>query len=202
MSQSWRAAAVCGFLAALAAFSPLPMTARLRAADPKSPAPGPEAKGLRIRLRLPEVARGGEAPGHCFVDLENRSEKDLNLKLGFSLANGKSHHPEALRMLLTGPGDERRELIYAGIPGIAGRVDPYIVPLPAGSGYSLRLRFADFADVKTGQRVDFAAKEQSLAVEFEGQAITETNSDDSAVALITVWRGTIRSETTPLRAGE
>jgi hypothetical protein len=149
--------------------------------------------GLRLRLQLPPGERGDKLPPQCEVALENVGKTDLNVKLGFSLANGKSHHPVALRLLVSGKENKPRTLRWAALPGVAGRVDPYIVPLPAGCRYSLRCRFEQYADSDTGQRIDLSAQNHRVAAELVGEAVTEANLDVQGLKLVRCWRGIVRS---------
>jgi hypothetical protein len=162
-------------------------------ADEKAPADAKAVGGLRLRLQLPAAARGEKVPPQCEVTLENVGDTDLNVKLGFSLANGKSHHPAALRLLVRGKGNKTRTLNYAALPGVVGRVDPFIVPLPAGSRYTLRCKFAKYADSETGDRIDLTAKDYWIAAELLGEAVTNTNLDVRGLALIPCWQGKVRS---------
>jgi hypothetical protein len=162
----------------------------------KDGAPVDDAKvvgGLRIRLQLPKTQPGKKQPTECAVTLENVGDFDLNVKLGFSLANGKSHHPDALSLIALAKGDKARMLVYAPLPGVAGRVDPYVVPMPAGSSYTLRCKFENYVDAATGDRVDLTAKDYRIAAELTGEAIKHTNLDVQGLALISCWQGTARS---------
>ena len=163
------------------------------AADGEVPTDGKAVSGLRIRLELPAAERGEKLPRHCEVILENVGDSDLNVQLGFSLANGKSHHPAALRLLARSKGHKTRTLTYAALPGVAGRVDPFIVPLPAASSYTLRCTFEKYADSETGERIDLTAKDYRIAAELLGEAVTNTNHDVQGLTLMPCWQGKVRS---------
>jgi hypothetical protein len=162
-------------------------------ADEEAPVDGKAVGGLRIRLQLPAADKGEKLPPQCEVVLENVGDSDLNVKLGFSLANGKSHHPAALRLLARSKESKPRTLTYAGVPGVAGRVDPFVLPLPAGSSYTLRCAFAKYVDSETGARIDLTAKDYRVAAELLGEAVTETNLDVRGLALMPCWQGKARS---------
>jgi hypothetical protein len=161
-----------------------------RGGDEKAPVDGATVSGLRIRLQLSAAEKGNGLLPQCEVTLENVGDSDLNVKLGFSLANGKSHHPAALR-LLARKGNEARTLVYAAIPGVAGRFDPFVVPLPARSSYTLRFAFDKYADLDTGDRIDL--KDYRIAAELIGEAVTEANHDLEGLALMPYWQGRVRS---------
>jgi hypothetical protein len=165
-------------------------------------AQGKAVDGLRIRLQLHPAEKDKKLSPQCEVTLENVGESDLNVKLGFSLANGKSHHPDALRLLARSKGKATRSLTYAAIPGVAGRLDPFVVPLPAGSSYTLRIAFDKYADSETGDRLDLTVTDYGIAAELVGEAVTETNPDVQGLALIPCWQGKARSNEIQLRAAK
>lgn len=160
-------------------------------ADEQAPTYGKAVGGLRIRLQLPAAEKGKKLPPQCEVVLENVGESDLNLNLGYSLANGKSHHPTALRLLALSKEDKARTLIYS--IRVAGRVDPFVVPLPAGSTYTLRIAFDKFSDSGTGEPADLTAKDYRIAAEFVGEAVSKTNPDVKRLTLMQYWQGKARS---------
>lgn len=156
------------------------------------PADAKPVGGLRIRLQLPSPEKAKNLPPHCEVIIENVGDSDLNVNLGSSSANGKSHHPTALRLLVRGKGKKKtRALIYS--LRVAGRLDPFVVPLPAGSRYTLRIAFDKFADSETGERIDLTAKDYQIAVELVGEAVSKTNADTQGLALAPYWQGKVRS---------
>jgi hypothetical protein len=88
---------------------------------------GNAVDGLRIKLQLTTGPKeGGKSPSHWVVVMENVGDTDLNLNLGFSLSNGKSHHPVALSLLAI-EGNNIVRLTYTE-PRVAGRLDPFVVP--------------------------------------------------------------------------
>jgi hypothetical protein len=90
--------------------------------------PGPVAPALLL------TATG--TPALIRVELRNPGNQDLVLNLGIELANGANQYPDAVSYTLTTP-DGRVLHLESMEPGsIAGRVDPFIVPLPAGAMFS------------------------------------------------------------------
>jgi RNA polymerase sigma factor (sigma-70 family) len=147
--------------------------------------------GLRIRLQL-DRPKGDKVPSYCMLVLENVADTDLNVQMGYSLANGKTHHPAALRLLVSSNGDKMRTLTYSN-GGVAGRLDPFVVPLPIGSCYTLRCSLDHFVDLESGERVDLAAKNYRITAELIGQRVTKVNSDFQGFTLMPFWQGTVRS---------
>ena len=87
---------------------------------------GPSVNGLRMSL-----AREGE---NIVVTFENNRE--MFLPLGRAVGSGSA---DFLRVDLIAPDGTRRQLQYIGGSGIApSRILPYIVPMMAGSLYSVR----------------------------------------------------------------
>jgi hypothetical protein len=147
--------------------------------------------GLCIRLQLPAAEKGKKLPARCEVVLENVGDNDLNVNLGCSLANGQSHHPTALRLLALSEGAKPRTLIYS--IRVAGRLDQFVVPLPAGSTYTLPIAFEKFTDSESGEPVDLTAKDYRIVAEFVGEAVTTTNGDARTLALMPYWQGKVLS---------
>ena len=149
--------------------------------------------GLRIRLQLPAAESAKKFQSQCAVVLENVGASDLHVNLGLSLANGKSHHPTALRLFAHSKDNKTRMLIYS--IRVAGRVDPFIVPLPAESTYALRIAFDKFADSETGEPIDLTAKDYRITAELVGEPVAKDQGSDfqRELALMPFWQGKVGS---------
>jgi RNA polymerase sigma factor (sigma-70 family) len=164
----------------------------------EAPAGGKAVGGLRLRLQLPPVEKGQTLPPHFEVVLENVGDRDLNVQLGYSLANGRSHHPAALQLQALSRGNKTRTLKYLQ-SGVAGRLDPLVVPLLAGSSYTLRCRFDRFADPDTAEPIDLTARDYRIAAELVGEPVLKANPDLRGLVLMPFWQGKVRSnEVVPL----
>ncbi len=156
---------------------------------------GPAEKQLRLGVSVADDNVDAKRSPEILISLENISKEDVVINLGFMLANGKRQYPIGLHLLLTDSGGITHEFHYfPPEAGIAGRVDQFIVPLPAGSIYQLRCplnRFmqkdAPFGLIGPGQ--------YTLAASFEGRSVTqhETNMDMVGLSLTQYWTGTINS---------
>lgn len=146
------------------------------------PAWGTAVGGLRVGVRA-------AGPGVAEVVLENTGEEDLTLDLGLALANGRRHLPTAVRLALTDAAGKAHPLGLRE-PGVAGRVDPFVVPLPAGGRYTLRCRLADYAAGDAGL---LPAGRYRATAEFSGAGVTRTNPDAAHLALLRYWVGTATS---------
>jgi hypothetical protein len=160
--------------------------------DEDTPVDGKAFNGLRLGLNFIVTETGGKRQQHCNLVLQNVGESDLNVWLGFSLANGKSYHAAALRLLARSKGNKTRTLIYPSLT-VAGRVDPFVLPLLAGSSYTLPCPFYKYVDSETGERIDLTSKDYWMSAELTGEAITKTNQDMQGLALMKFWEGKVRS---------
>jgi hypothetical protein len=168
---------------------------------------GPPVDGLCLRLEVPASKDPKKPPEHFLIVIENVSDRDLNIRLGYSLNNGRSHHPDSLELIARAGGEAPRRLIYFdGRGGIGGRVDPFVVPLPAGASYTLRCPFKNFVDPRSLRPIDVKARDYRIAASLTGKPVTEkdVNLDTLGQTMIPCWQGTIQSNevrTSPSRSG-
>jgi hypothetical protein len=154
---------------------------------------GKPVSGLRLVLDFSATKTGEKWQQHCNLVLQNVGGSDLNLCLGSSLANGKTYYPVAVRLIaVSGNGDETRTLEYPS-PPVAGRVDPFVVPLIAGSSYTLPCPIDKYVDSETGDHIDLTVKDYWISADLTGEAITETNQDLKGLTLMKFWEGKARS---------
>ena len=139
------------------------------------------------------------------VAVENVGDKDAMVNLGMMLANGKVLLPDAIRLILIDSDGKSRELHFSDrrYSRIAGRVDDYLVPLRAGSKYTLRLSLDDFWSPKTK---DFQLKlkpgEYSIHAELTSKAVHYLNLGTQGMKLMRVWTGKLESDAVAFRIGE
>jgi hypothetical protein len=112
------------------------------------------------------------------------------------LANGKVMFPYAVRLVLTDPGGTTRDLQFFDkrYPGIAGRVDDFIVALRARSRYVLRLSLNQYWSPST-KEFDFnwARGQYRIESRFVGTGAMSINSDTPGIGLMNFWKGILRS---------
>jgi hypothetical protein len=157
---------------------------------------GPPVNGLRLRLEVPARKDVKKPPEHFSIVIENVSSRDLNVRLGYSLNNGRSHQPDSLELIARAGAEAPRRLIYFnGMGGIGGRVDPFVVPLPAGASYTLRCPFRNFVDPKSLRPIDVKARDYRIAAYLMGKSVTrnDVNLDTLGQTMIRCWQGTIHS---------
>src|SRR5262245_39398149 len=80
------------------------------------------------------------------ITFRNTGDKDLNFVLGMTLGNGRSYHASALSLDVRQRGSDMVAVFAPADsqPRIAGRVDPWILALPADSEFSLTKPLGDF----------------------------------------------------------
>ena len=95
-------------------------------------------------------------------------------------------------MELTRSGSpEVEELLYNGATNIAGRMDHWVIALPAGATYALTLRAAEFVSTSATRTV---APPEELKVRLTGRPITsDLNVDMTGMKAWRLWAGSVTS---------
>ena len=140
-----------------------------------------------IRTERPTVFR---------VELHNPGGEALVLNVGMALANGSRQYIDRVHLALTMPDGKVLHLEPMGPGFIAGRVDPLIVPLPAGATFAFPVDLQSYVAPKADVwRVDFAAGTYSLQAEYAGAGVSssEANLDVKGIALMPFWKGEVVS---------
>ncbi len=165
-------------------------------------------QGVASSLRMSLSPVTPEKPGEFTVfrvSLENAGDKDLMLNLGMMLANGKVMMPTAIHLILVDAKGGSRELLFSDrrYPGVAGRVDDFIVPLRAGSTYSLCLSLNDYWCPKTKEfQIALRAGEYRIHAVLDGQGAQHVNSDTAGMKLMNIWQGRLSSAPIVIRIGQ
>ncbi|MFA6243199.1 MAG: hypothetical protein WC655_19840 [Candidatus Hydrogenedentales bacterium] len=157
---------------------------------------GPKAKGAEepsSPLKMSITSLDAKQTGVFRVDLENIGNKDLVLNLGMMLGNGSILIPDAISLILVDSKGESKELLFSD-PFIAGRIDDYIVPLRAGSAYSLRLSLEDYSCAKTNEsKISLQAGEYRIHAVLTARGAQTVNSDMEGMKVMNFWKGTVSS---------
>jgi hypothetical protein len=157
---------------------------------------GPAHSGLRMAISSRPPTTGSPGEPEFSIGIENVGSDDVVLNLGCMLANGKVMFPEAVRLLLSDAQGNTRELLYSDkrYPGIAGRVDDFIVSLRAGSVYTIRVSMDQYWSPSTKEwDLTLAPGQYRIEARFEGQGAQFPSLDIRGVALLNFWKGTLRS---------
>ena len=165
---------------ALVTLLSIPVTAR-------EPAParvwGPAVDGLRIGVR--------QVAGRLEAAVQNTGKKDVVLNVGVMLANGARQYPSALRiMAMDARGHEQTLVIEPAF--VAGRLDPLVVPLPAGARYTVPLDLS--TAVVQGKGVRLGPGTYRIRVSYQGTRVSKAAVPDTpGLALMNYWEGRARS---------
>jgi hypothetical protein len=152
---------------------------------------GGAVNGLQLRITPVTPDSGAPADVKFDVALQNTGDSNFVLNLGTMLGNGLEMWPDAIRLMLTDPAGQSRELHYRSATGVvAGRIDDYLVALRGHSVYTLRLSLADYT---RGVDVKIAPGRYKIAAQLAGRRATGVNVDMQGVALLNFWSGVVHS---------
>ena len=132
------------------------------------------------------------------VALRNIGDRDVTLNLGAIMANGKVQLPSNISLNFTDAQGKTRRFKFADkrYPGVAGRLDDYIVPLRAGSTYTLQFTLDQFWCDETREfSIKLLPGKNYLTVRFEGTGAKLVNLDMPAIKLMNFWLGRVESNT-------
>src|SRR5262249_44062383 len=132
------------------------------------------------------------------VVLDNVGTDDLVLSLGEMFGFGKKQVPQAVRLALTDSEGKQRTLLRSRGPideKLGALVSPFVVPLPAGSCYTITCDLADHVDAREGGAT-LPPGHYRVRAEFVGRALTkqDTGTGNALLASMTYWTGTITSD--------
>ena len=129
------------------------------------------------------------------LSIRNPGTTDTAVLLGYALGNGQRYLPRELIVEIKRDGNaDFEQLLYNGTPsGIVGRIDHWVVTLPAGASLVLPLRATDFSANAAGFRT-LTGPPEELRVRLTAQAITSDLSVDMAgMKSWRLWTGTVVS---------
>jgi hypothetical protein len=157
---------------------------------------GEAVSGLQMTIYL-DRADGVPSKASKFrVELRNAAKKDLVVNLGMMLANGKMQYPNAVVLILTDAQRKSRRLDLREPWAIAGRVDPFVLPIPIGATFSIPVDLDKYWAAES-KNFDYKLKPgtYSLEAQFTGRSVSqqEANLDVKGIALMPYWTGTVAS---------
>ncbi len=135
------------------------------------------------------------------VALRNVGDHDVTLNLGSMMANGKVQLPNNIRLNVTDSRGKTRVFKFADKRHafVAGRVDDYVVPLRAGSMYTLQLTLDQFWCYETKEfAIQLLPGRNLLTAQFEGTGAQIVNLDMAGIKLLNFWLGKVDSNTLTL----
>ena len=129
------------------------------------------------------------------VAIQNVGEKDVCLNLGMMLAYGKVMIPDRIHLQIKDSDGQLLNLDFVDrrFPAIAGRLDDYLVPLRAGSTYTLTLRLDQFVSPTTGEPPQLKPGRYEVSAHFHGDGAAASNADTAGVKLMNFWKGNLQS---------
>jgi hypothetical protein len=163
---------------------------------PATRAWGPSIDGLRIAISTTSTVPSTHP--EFLISIQNISKADFVVNLGFMLANGKVMFPEAVRLSLTDPAGDTRELRFFDrrYPAIAGRLDDFTVALRAGAAYEFPVSLDQYWSESTKEfGMKLGAGRYRIHARFEGHGASYVNLDTPGIALMNFWKGTAESNT-------
>jgi hypothetical protein len=128
------------------------------------------------------------------LSIKNVSTVPAAAVIGIVLGNDKHYMLTSLSLAVRRPGiaDMILEYVDPSVPAVAGRIDPWLITLPAGASYSLVVPARNFLLHSKPLDKPFAAPaELQLRLTTEKN---EPNPDLKALAIIRVWIGTLVSD--------
>jgi hypothetical protein len=130
------------------------------------------------------------------VVMRNAGERDVTLNLGYMLGNGKVQLPQNISLNVSDALGRTRKLEFFDrrYPAVAGRLDDYIVPLRAGSSYTLMLSLNQFWSPGTNEfELKLFPGKNHITAQFEGGGAKTSNLDVPGLKLINFWLGNLQS---------
>jgi len=132
----------------------------------------------------------------------NVGNRDVTLNLGVMMANGKVQLPDRVAIKFTDAQGQTRLFKFGDkrYPGVAGRLDDYVVPLRVGSMYTLQLTLDQFWCQETKEfSIPLLSGDNYLTAHFEGTGANAVNSDMPGITLMNFWLGDVESNVLTMR---
>jgi hypothetical protein len=138
--------------------------------------------------------------GSVTIEVRNTGPKDVVLNLGIMLDNGAWQYPNAICLILTDAKGKVHQGVLAEPGIIAGRLDPFIVPLPHGASLILPLDLTKYVLYSSGQMEELRpdpTNRYTVRAQFTGKSVSqaEANLDVKGLALMPYWTGIALSNT-------
>ncbi|HXN20827.1 MAG TPA: hypothetical protein VN875_21020 [Candidatus Binatus sp.] len=159
------------------------------ALKPSQQTRGDIVSGLQLTIYLDQEKVGSKKPKFR-VELRNAGEDDLVLNLGFML--GGKQYPDAIVLTLGDTHGKSRPLQLREPFTVAGRVDPLVLPLPAGATFSISVDFEKYLIMPRPEESDFGlqAGTYTLEAQFTGKGVRPEDFNHGVMAY---WQDTVTS---------
>ena len=153
-----------------------------------------ELNGLKMILaRDPDSPEGTR----FYVRFKNAGNIDLTLHLGEIFSNGRMQYADAVSLTLIGPAGRSLSLQPKGPPAVAGREDPFLLPLPSGAEFALAVDLRKYiAPRQEVWKLQLTPGTYHLQANYGQLSDSEAdaNLDMQGIALVHLWTGKITSQ--------
>jgi hypothetical protein len=159
---------------------------------------GAAVDGLRLSLSLTANAKPSPSSHDLVIYIQNVGNEDLTINLGDMLGNGKVQLPYALSLTTVDSQGRPQswKFLDRRYPGIAGRVDPYVLPLKTEAIYSLRLSEGLFFNSPPFQYLnEMPPGRYLITARFVDTLAHDNNIQSQDIKLMHFWNGSIQSNT-------
>lgn len=126
-----------------------------------------------------------------YIAFQNVGSKDSVLNLGIMLSNGEVSEPSAVLLTLTDSAGHDTGLSCQKLSVIVGRPHDFIVALPAGATYVLKLKLGE-CQSPIFPTLKLKAGRYRIAARFEGKE-AQYNLDTPGLRLLNFWKGVLKS---------
>jgi hypothetical protein len=154
---------------------------------------GRALSGLQMTIYIDQAESTQSKVPKFKVELRNHGETDLVLNFGAMLGNGRKQYPSAVDLSLTDAQGKSRRLDLL-LPSVAGRLDPFVLPLPAGAAFSIPVVLDNYI---VAEDVNYKPRPGTyfLEAQFTGRGVSqqEANLDVKGIALMPYWTSTVAS---------
>jgi hypothetical protein len=137
-----------------------------------------------MRISLDDIGDSGSATPAFRVQLLNSGDSDFVLNLGLMLANGDKQYPRAVVLIVTDGAGKSWQFELIEPAHIFGRADPLLVPLSAGSIFSIPVRLNKYFAVAP-MELDYRFKAGAYFIEA---TFTGTSAEDFAIPGMPYWK--------------
>lgn len=132
------------------------------------------------------------------ITLSNPGTEDTEVVLGEARANGQLYLPSALYAKVKVPGDATEHVFSYFNPAhafVAGRIDPWIVPMPVTSSFSLNVQSEHLWSSNLNTSLKDMPATSKIRVGVAARAIEFVNVDTTGPKLMHVFVGDLESST-------
>src|SRR5450756_1112205 len=141
------------------------------------PTPALATPSCSLHIKLVQVQAVAGQP-RFQVELHNAGDQALILNLGMMLANGRKQYADAIHLLLTDAHGKTLPLELTEIFLIAGRIDPFVVPLPEGATFTLPIDLDHYSSSRQHIfKLSLTPGQYTLSAEYTGVGVPQQTAN-------------------------